>query len=45
MWDEYLKALLALLLFVCFPFATIAVAAGLLRVLDRLSHLHSRPIR
>jgi len=36
MATEYLKAVLAVVLFVCFPFLVIAAAAGVLVVMDRV---------
>lgn len=36
MATEYLKAVLALVAFVCFPFLVIAAAAGALVVMDRV---------
>jgi hypothetical protein len=40
MWEELGKALLAVLAFVCFPFAVIAAAAGMLALYDRAAHRH-----
>jgi hypothetical protein len=40
MWDEFGKALLAILTFVCFPFAVIAASAGVLALYDRAGHHH-----
>ena len=40
MWEEIGKAIGAVLAFVCFPFAVIATAAGVLVLYDRIAHHH-----
>ncbi len=40
MWRELAEAIVAALAFICFPFAVIAVAAGLLALYDRKVHHH-----
>jgi hypothetical protein len=40
MWDQVGKAILAVLAFICFPFAVIAATAGVLALYDRVAHHH-----
>jgi hypothetical protein len=40
MWDEFGQAFVAILTFVCFPFAVIAASAGVLALYDRAGHHH-----
>lgn len=40
MWTDYLRAILAVLSFVCFPFLLIAAAAGMMLLFDRLLRMH-----